>query len=55
MPAAAARGGRATRSASVVSTGTVTTSAFFFTLKTWPHVVHFTVTPASVMRASSNS
>jgi hypothetical protein len=33
----------------------VTTSAFFFTLKMWPQVVHLTVTPASVTRASSNS
>ena len=35
--------------------GSVTTSCFFFTLKTWPHDVHLTVTPSSVTRASSSS
>lgn len=36
-------------------TGTVTTSAFFFTTKTWWHVVHWTVTPVSEIRESSRS
>ncbi len=48
-------GGSSTWPPSSGLTGTVTTSAFFFTLKTWLHWVHFTVTPASVIRASSNS
>src|SRR5262249_10191644 len=35
--------------------GTVTTTAFRFTRKTWPQVVHLTVIPASVTRPSSSS
>ena len=45
---AAAVAGSGTPSNSPGFTGTVTTSSFFLTLKRWPQLVHWTVSPAGV-------
>ena len=46
--APAAEAGMGVPWSSSAFTGTVTTSSFFFTLKTWPQFVHWTVSPRGV-------